>query len=167
MSDRWIGPAKEDTAIPFTIWPKDASEADAREIHAWTAKHAAEKRAKEDWIREAQSDWPITYCVRDGVNGTIWIVDVAIASQPTFVAIDAQEMEMPEGTHVLWGGRVLCEDLRLRDVPRDWPAGQCWISLKDVADGAEAPANRCERCWAKAPSFIAGLRQIGSMKESR
>lgn len=154
---------KDDTVIPFTVWLKDASEAEAREIRAWSAKQAAEKRAREDWIG-GEVDWPITYCVRDGVNGTIWVVEVTIASQPTFVALDAQKMEMPAATHILWGARVLCEDLRLRDVPRDWPAGQRWISLKDVSDGAAEAADRCARCWSKAPSFIAGLRQIGSYR---
>jgi len=72
------------------------------------------------------------------------------------------EVPMPPATHVLWGGHVLCEDKRLRGVPRDWPSGQRWISLKDVADGTDAPPDRCEACWTKAPELVAGLRQIGS-----
>ena len=152
-----------DEDIPFTVWPKTAPEVDARAIRAWSAKHAAEKRAREDWTNEGQADWPITYCVRDGVNGTIWEIDVAIATQPTFVAYEAREIELPAATHVLWGGHTLCKDLRLRCVPRDWPVGHRWISLKDVADGAQAPPDPCEACWAKAPSLVDELRQIGKV----
>jgi len=71
---------------------------------------------------------------------------------------------MPPATHVLWGGLVLCEDLRLRGVPGDWPVGQRWISLKDVADGVAAPPDRCEACWVKVPTRIEELRQIGEVR---
>lgn len=158
MGERVTARADED--IPFTVWPKSASDADARSIRAWSAKHAAEKRAREDWI-DGQANWPITYCVRDGVNGTLWAVDIAIATQPSFVAYEAREIEMPAATHVLWGGSVLCEDLRLRRVPNDWPDGQRWISLRDAAVGAETPLNRCAACWAKALGLVEGLKQIG------
>jgi hypothetical protein len=145
----------------FTVWSNDGSDADARTFLAPTAKQAAEQRAREDWLVGA-TGWPISYCVRDGVRGTIWVVDVTIAMEPSFVALDAREIEMSPATHVLWGGRVLCEDLRLRHVPRDWPAGQRWISLKDVADGVTPPPDRCETCWTKAPGLVVGIRQIGS-----
>ena len=59
---------------------------------------------------------------------------------------------------------MLCEDKRLRGVPRDWPDDQRWISLKDVADGVEAPVDRCETCWNKAPSLVVGLRLIGAVQ---
>jgi hypothetical protein len=72
------------------------------------------------------------------------------------------EIAMRPSTHVLWGGRVLCEDLRLCGVPRDWPAAQRWISLKDVADGVEAPTDRCEVCWNKVPGAVEDLRQSGT-----
>ena len=153
--------ARVDEDIPFTVWPKTASEANARAIRAWSAKHAAEKRAREDWTNESQASWPVAYCVRDGVNGTIWEIDVAIASQPTFVAYEAREIELSAATHVLWGGHALCGDLRLRCVPRDWPVGHRFVSLKDVADGESAPLDRCETCWTKAPSLVDELRQIG------
>ncbi len=149
-----------DEDIPFAIWPKTASDVDAKTIHALSAKQAAERQAGEDW-KGGQADWPITYCVRDGVSGAIWAIDVTIATQPTFVAYDAREIEMPASTHILWGGHALCEDLRLRCVPRDWPAGQRWISLKDVADGGDLPPDPCATCWAKAPDLVENLRQIG------
>lgn len=153
----------------FTVWRKDGSDADARTSLAPSARQAAEQHAREDWMtgaawRRAGSDtsWPITYCARDNVSGTLWVVDVTIAMEPSFIAIDASEVPMVSATHVLWGGRVLCEDLRLRRVPRDWPDGQRWISLKDVADGTEAPPDRCEACWTKAPGLVDGIRQIGA-----
>ena len=144
----------------FTVWPEAGSDADARTIPAPTAKQAAEKRAREDWLAGATT-WPISYCARDGLTGNVWVVDVTIAMEPSFVTIDAREIPMSPATHVLWGGRVLCEDLRLRRVPRDWPDGQRWISLKDVADGTEAPPDRCGACWTKAPGLVDGLLQIG------
>lgn len=66
--------------------------------------------------------------------------------------------EMTATTHVLWEGRVLCEDLRLRGVPRDWPTGQRWISLADAADGNAAPSDRCATCWSRVPEFFDRLR---------
>jgi hypothetical protein len=147
--------------VPFAVWPKDGSDADARIFHAPGAKQAAEQHARENWLAGATS-WPIAYCVRDCVRGTIWVVDVVLATRPSFIAIDAREVPMSPATHVLWGGGALCQDLRLRHVPRNWPDGHRWISLKDVADGAEAPSDRCEVCWTKAPGLVDGLRQIGS-----
>jgi len=144
----------------FTVWPDAGSVADARTILAPTAKQAAEQRAREDWLAGATS-WPTSYRARDGLTGHVWVVDVAIAMEPSFVTIGAHEVAMEPATHVLWGGSVLCEDLRLRGVPRDWPEGQCWASLKDVADGVAAPSDRCEACWTKAPGIVDGLRQIG------
>jgi hypothetical protein len=154
----------EDDLVPFAVWPKDGSDTDARPHRAWSAEDAARQRAREDWDagQVETTDWPITYCVRDGVTGTIWVIDVALAMQPSFVAIDAREIAMPPAAHVLWGGRVLCEDLRLRGVPRDWPNDQRWISLRDVADGVETPPDRCAACWAKVPGLVEGLRQIGA-----
>jgi hypothetical protein len=152
-------PDLDDETIPFQAWRKDRSEADALPFHALSAKEAAEKRARQDWIA-GEACWPVTYCVQDGENGTIWAIDVTIATQPTFVALGVKEIEMPPATHVLWGGHVLCEDLRLRDVPRNWSAGQRWISLKDVANGVVAPDDRCAVCWEKVPAFVDKLREI-------
>lgn len=149
--------------IPFAVWPKDRSDTDARTFQALSAQQAAEQCAREDWLAGATS-WPIAYCARDGLSGTIWIVDVTLASQPSFVAVDVREVLMAAATHVLWGGRVLCEDLRLRRVPRDWPVGQLWVSLKEVADGEPAPPDRCETCWTKAAGLVDGLRQIGKKR---
>lgn len=151
----------EYTDFPFSIWRRDQSDADARPIKAWSGQEAAQKRAKEDWLA-GHTDWPVSYCVRDSVSGKIWAIDVALATQPSFVALDAREIEMRPAVHVLWDGRALCEDLRLRGVPRDWPDGQQWISLKEIADGSGKPPDACASCWAKAPELIAGLRQIGS-----
>ena len=151
----------DDLEVPFAVWRKDGSEADAQSYRAPTAKLAAERRARQDWIA-GEASWPVAYCARDGVTGNLWVVDVTIATQPSFVAVDARMVPMPPATHALWGGHVLCEDLRLRGVPRDWPDGQRWISLKDVADGTEAPPDRCETCWTKAPGLVEGLRQIGA-----
>lgn len=143
----------------FTVWRKDGSDVDARTFHALRAQQAAELCAREDWIADATS-WPSSYSVHDGVTGTIWVVEVTIAMEPTFVALDTREVEMSPTTHVMWGGHVLCEDLRLRHVPRDWPA-QRWISLKDVADGAARPDDGCAACWNKAPGRVKDLLQIG------
>lgn len=153
-----------DDKVPFWVWPKDASDAYARATRrlALSPEQAAEMRAHEDWIN-GQTSWPITYCVRDGVNGTIWEIDVTIERQPTFVAREARVIELPAATHVLWGGHALCGDLRLRGVPGSWPAGHRWISLKDAADGVEAPSDRCEVCWGKSPARVDELRQFGTV----
>lgn len=73
---------------------------------------------------------------------------------------EGNEVPMPPATHVLWGGMTLCEDLRLRGFPRDWPKGQRWISLGDVSKGLDLPSNHCAACWAKVPGLV--LRQIGA-----
>lgn len=150
----------DDEAVPFMVWPMDSSETgSARLYSAATARQAAERRAKDDYGGDPA--WKERYLVRDGVTGQIWDVIVGVVQEPSFVAVTALRVPMRAATHVLWGGRVLCEDLRLRSVPRDWPEGQRWISLKDVADGAAAPADRCFTCWNKAPGFVEDLRQIG------
>ena len=147
---------------PFAIWPKDGSDADARIFHALSPHGAAEQCAREDWLAGA-TIWPIAYCARNGITGKLWVVDVTLASQPSFIATDAREVPMAAVTHVMWGCHVLCEDLRLRRVPRDWPVGQRWISLKDVANGIKAPPDPCVVCWDKVPEAVDGLRQIGKM----
>lgn len=144
---------------PFTVWPVGGTEATARSYVAATEIQAAELAARDDYADE--DEWSIAYCVRDGLTGQIWEVRVGVAAQPSFVALEARKIQMSAATHVMWGGHVLCKDLRLRGVPRDWPANQRWISLKDVADGAKAPPDRCESCWNEVPSMISGLRQIG------
>jgi len=147
----------------FAVWPKDGIDTDVRTYAAPDVRIAAELRALDDARADVDArPWPITYCVRDDRSGTIWLVDVDLVHRPTFVTLDAREVEMTAATHVLWGGRVLCEDRRLATVPGSWPTGQRWTSLKDVADGTVAPPDRCETCWIKVHGLIAGLRQIGS-----
>jgi len=147
--------------IPFAVWPQDGTEVNARAYTAVSAKQAAEKRAADDYKASGQ-ECASVYCVRDGRTGTIWTVLVGVVREPSFVALDAEEVLLPAATHVLWGGRVLCKDLRLRGVPRDWPDGQRWISLKDVADGAALPDDGCVACWKKAPDLVTALKQIGA-----
>jgi hypothetical protein len=155
----------DDNMIPFRVWRQTEAEADAQMFHAFSAKHAAEKRARQDWTDHGEASWPITYNVQDGVNGNLWSIDVAIATQPSFVAIDARQIEMAAAVHVLWGGHVLCEDLRLRAVPRDWPESQRWVSLKDVAENIEVSEDlRCPVCWGKVFKLIEELRQIGKVE---
>jgi len=144
----------------FAVWPVDGKEADARQYTALTARHAAEKCAKDDYADE--EEWSIAYHVRDEITGYHWEIRVGMIAQPSFVTIEARTIEMDASTHVLWGGKVLCADRRLRGVPRDWPAGQRWISLADVAAGVEAPHDRCAACWDKAPGLVDGIRRIGS-----
>jgi hypothetical protein len=145
--------------IPFTVWPVEGAEADARSYVAATARHAAEKCAEDDYADE--NEWSIAYKVRDGATGHLWEIRVGVVAQPSFVTLEARTIQMQAASHVLWGGKVLCADLRLRGVPRDWPADQRWISLADVADGAKAPPDRCEACWDKAPGLVDGIRRIG------
>ena len=146
--------------VPFTVWPVDGKEADARRYSAATARHAAEKCAEDDYADD--DEWSMAYYVRDESTGHRWEIRVGVVAQPSFVAVEAQMLQMPAAAHVLWGGKVLCADLRLRGVPRDWPAGQRWISLADVASGAEIPTDRCEACWNKVPGLVDGIRRIGA-----
>lgn len=152
----------DENDVPFTVWRMGGLEADARAFRAATARQAAEQCAHAEYVEDPawQHDHRVYY-VRDGATGRFWTVTVGLVHEPSFVAVGAREIPMPSATHVLWGGRVLCEDLRLRGVPRDWPDGQRWISLKDVADGAAAPPDHCEACWTKAPGLVEGIRQIG------
>lgn len=152
----------DDDDMPFTVWPMGGLEMDARPYRAATAKQAAERCARDDYSRDPswQSDHRV-YSVLDGSTGRRWTVTISVVQQPSFVAVGAREQPMTPSTHVMWHGRVICEDLRLRGVPAGWPVGQRWISLKDVVDGAAAPPDRCEACWTKAPGRIEELRQIG------
>lgn len=104
--------------------------------------------------------WPLQFRVR-GPEGSVQDFDVDRESVPVFTAHPAR---MPPALHVLWGGNVLCEHARLREVPGCWPKGQNWISLQDVANGSTVPSEqpRCEECWKRAPGLITGLRQIGA-----
>lgn len=104
-----------------------------------------------------EATWPLAFRVRCSDGST---ADFEVARE--YVAEFRASPIKVSATHVLWGGRALCDDRRLRGVPRDWPAGQRWISLKDVADGTDAPPDPCETCWAKAPGFVEGIRQIGN-----
>lgn len=107
--------------------------------------------------------WPLMFRVRCQ-DGTLVDFEVDREIVPEFSARPIKPLEMPPSTHVLWDGRALCEDLRLRGVPRDWSPDQRWISLRDVADGAETPSDRCEGCWKKMPGLVTGLRQIGTFR---
>jgi hypothetical protein len=149
-------------AVPFMVWPLDGSEADARQYKALSARDAAEKCAKDDYAD--QEEWSIAYHVRDEWTGNHWEIRVGMIAKPSFVTLEARTIQMDAATHVLWGGKVLCADLRLRGVPREWPTGQRWISLADVADGAAAPLDRCTTCWGKAPGLIDQIRQISVRK---
>ena len=150
----------EDIEVPFSVWPKDGAEAEARSYHAWSAQRAAEQRAREDYGTDATRPWPAVYCAKDSMTGQIWTVTVGVGMQPTFTAIDAQEVRMTPATHVLWGDNVLCADLRLRSrSQRDWPESQRAISLDDVRKGA-LPADRCDLCWAKAPGLVTEILEM-------
>ena len=107
-----------------------------------------------------ESTWPLMFRVRC-LDGSVADFEVDREYVPEFRVAPIKVL-MPSATHVLWSGRVLCEDLRLRGVPGGWPEGQRWISLKDVADGTHAPDDRCEACWARAPGRALALRQIGA-----
>lgn len=145
----------------FAVWGENAPEAEAQKVRASSARSAAEHQARLAWSA-GQENWPTSYRVRDGVTGDLWIVVVTVVSQPSFVATDAHVVPMPPATHVLWGGRTLCSDRRLRGVPSGWPLDQRWTSLEDVANGAVPPPDRCEACWAKAPALVDGIRRIGT-----
>jgi len=148
--------------VPFTVWPVDGQEADARRYEAASAKIAAEKCAEDDYADE--DEWSIAYYVRDESTGHRWEIRVGMLRQPSFLALEARMLQMPAATHVLWGGKVLCADLRLRGVPRDWPTGQRWISLADVAEGAKAPPDRCTPCWDRVPGLVDGILQISGRR---
>lgn len=148
---------------PFAVWRQEGSDPTVHVVSAPSAKHAAEHRAAVDrqdpsWIA------PAIYRVRDGATGQVWDVTVDLVQVPSLVAIDTREVAMLPATHVLWGGNVLCEDPRLRFVPRNWPTGQRWISLQEVADGSARPNDGCDACWTKAPKLVEGLLQIGKSR---
>jgi hypothetical protein len=65
---------------------------------------------------------------------------------------------MSPATHVLWSGRVLCEDARLHGLPGSWPTGQRWIALNTIESTA-TPHDRCVTCWDKALDALAELRR--------
>jgi hypothetical protein len=127
-----------------------------------TAADAAEAYADHvhDHRDGRESTWPLVFRVRCP-DGTTRDFEVYRDFVPEF---SVHEVPMSPATHVLWGGEAVCRDGRLRGVPGDWPEGQRWISLQDVADGAAEPSDRCERCWLAAPGLVAGLRQIGARR---
>ena len=132
--------------------------AEPRVYRAATAQQAAERAARDDYAGDPS--WEACYRIQDGTTGDIWTVTVGVVHEPSFIATSASRAVMPDATHVLWGGRVLCEDLRLREVPRDWPERQRWVSLTHVAEGVVAP-NPCQKCWTAASGLVKGLLEIG------
>ena len=151
---------------PFAVWRRDASENGAQFLQAVSARHAAEQRAREEYWSSTDPSWrsPAAYRVRDGSTGRTWDVIVDLVHEPSFIAREATEVAMPPATHVLWSGRVLCEDPRLADVPGRWPEAQRWISLRDVADGVQAPEDVCASCWKRVPGLVSGLSLIGAYR---
>lgn len=145
---------------PYVVWRWAMSYTDAQIYYATGPKEAAEQRAHADHAGE-MSSWPRSYGVEDKSTGRILIVPVDMIQKPVYVACPAEMISVEPATHVLWNGRACCS---IPGLPKDWPPGHRWISYKDVADGAPAPADRCEKCWAKAPALIDHLRQIGSVR---
>jgi hypothetical protein len=162
----------------FEVW-KVSAETDRRTVRAIGPQEAAELIASEvldefTWQSSSSGCWcghqhsdvlgvealPVTYGVRSLRTGEIWLVDVGVVMEPRFVGTDLREVPMPPATHVVWGARVLCEDLRLADLSA-WPDGQQRVTLSDVHAGAKPPADACVECWARAPGFVDGLLQIG------
>jgi hypothetical protein len=74
-------------------------------------------------------------------------------TRPTCVAVAIAELALSPAVHVLWHGRVVCEDVRLARTPSRWPEGQRWMSLTEFAAG-QAPEDRCEACWTRAPTLL-------------
>jgi hypothetical protein len=138
------------TGVQFTVWREIGDDVDARSYTAVTHEQAAELRALDDhWTSHQKIHWPIAYRVRNDVTGDIWIVTVDLVPQPSFKATQAKALAMEPATHVLWHGRTLCDDRRLRGVPRDWPQGQRWLSLDDAINQIGDPPDRCKECWIK------------------
>ena len=102
----------------------------------------------------------VTYKVVDDAAPVEEIVEM----YPSFVMLAPPKIPMEPSTHVLWSGRVLCEDARLQDIPDNWPEGQLWISLMDVVDGKLVPENSCEKCWSTVPRLVAGLWRSGDAR---
>ena len=133
----------------FTVWRMIGNDSEPRSYNTETARDAAELRAQDDyWASSEKMRCPIAYRVRNDSSGMIWIVTVDLVPQPSFRATQVKEIPMEPATHVLWHGRTLCDDLRLRSVPRDWPVGQRWLSLDAVIE-QDDPPDRCKECWIK------------------
>lgn len=110
-------------------------------------RRAAETAALEE---DALVSWPIDYRVL-GADGRLWSVRVDRVTQPSYVAVAAAELPLPPATHVLWHGKVVCDDVRLNHVaPSRWPKGHRWMSLAEFVEG-KMPDDRCEACWKRAP----------------
>lgn len=178
----------EDVDIMFTVW-RDG-DASARSVHrAITAKQAAEQRARVDNEANLDDDaappldWPLTYLAQDHVSGQIWRVTVDAVMRPVFISLHASEIPMQPATHVVWGEKVLCEDLRLSQPDREairagkadadkrkllpsdqFPSGQRFVSLADVRDGAVVE-DPCEACWANASERVAAILKMIEKKK--
>lgn len=116
------------------------------------ARRAAELAANldADVLRHA---WPTNYCVLDA-EGRLWRVLVDRVTRPSYTAIEVEEAApMPPAVHVLWHGKVACEDARLAGVPSSWPEGQCWMSLLEFSAGHEPAGPYCPLCWRQAPEL--------------
>ena len=150
-----------DGADGFDVWPM-ADEASVRTYIASSPEGAAKQRARDDYAAEEGFARDGDYLVRDRLTDRVYRIAVDYYMRPEFVAGEPREVPMPPAVHVLWGGQAICDDKRVGGLPKDWPDGQRWISLRDVADGAAAPADRCSACWDKAPGLVAGLRRIGA-----
>jgi hypothetical protein len=85
-------------------------------------------------------------------DNRIWHVRVDRVMRPSYVVLAVEEAPpMLPAVHVLWQGRVACEDARLMGVPSSWPEGQRWMSLTEFAIGHEPHGPYCALCWQRAP----------------
>ena len=103
-------------------------------------------------LEETEAAWPIDYRVL-GADGRLWSVRVDRVTRPTCVAVAIAELPLVPATHILWHGRVACQDVRLGSTPSRWPEGQRWMSLAESTEGP-VPSDRCEMCWSRAPALL-------------
>jgi len=130
-----------------------------RTVVAANVMQAAKEAARLDDAE--RRPWPARYEIREAATGRAYCAAVARVSQPQYEVLELDALPMDPAVHVLWGGAALCEDQRLAGV-RDWPAGQRWVSLSEVAKGAALPT--CARCRTRADEVIASIRDISSSR---
>jgi hypothetical protein len=134
------------------VWREGATERVVLQPGGRSEEDRVRRAAEGVALEETEAAWPIDYRVL-GADGRLWSVRIDRVTRPTCVAVSIAELPLVPATHILWHGRVACQDVRLGSTPSRWPEGQRWMSLTESTEGP-VPSDRCEACLALAPALL-------------
>jgi len=90
--------------------------------------------------------------------GMVWRPAIEPTCGVEFLPGFKNEPELPPvAIHVLYAGAPLCDAKHLRCPPSSWRTGEYWISLTDIANGAEKVSEAtCRKCVETSVATLGG-----------